>query len=591
MRTLWLCTALILMTRIGSSQTCDSSFASWVRQKSDTSRASQTTIASILQPAFVPNALARVTAEIDSAVAAKCKNAAPAPIPPSPTPSPPLPPPPPAPVGFPKIGVAEVPDGAAMPTRVRPPVARGIFVSSCASIQPTLDTARLGDDIQIALSASPCRGPFRAKRGGIVLRTAGIPWSRGRRFRPSIDSAAVVRLEASANGTPLLDVAPGTRDVWIEALELAQPAAVTSSNALVTLGDYNAPPADTLSGGISLVGVWVHGQANLATSVQRCVAIRTDRAYIADSWIEHCQKVMQDAQAIYIASGARGVWIENTTAFGAGQSVFSDADRSPGHSPSDIILDGVHMGMERALCTALSSQITRKTVLELKAAKRFYGQRLVIDGSCLVSVYGQGGYGILLKTVGDRGGGPGSCRYCQTSDVTLSDILIRNVGAGITVSSTEAGPTDSSTSRIVFSNVALVDSFNIAPWKGDGRLILLNHREAALSQIEFRNVRAVDQSGSPTHFVLIDNQGRQIPRLVFMDVGSKLGTYGLWTPSGMGLAGWNAVQTGGTWTAVALQGSTSTPYPLGTTFGTVGATAGTDVAALRNRLNGVVVPR
>jgi len=519
----------------------------------------------------------------------------PQPPPPAPTPPPAPPPapppsPPPGTGPFPRLGVAEPPRVRVDPSRPAGPFTP-VAVTTCAMLSSAMQMVQRGSELVLAkgldcsqtltLLAKP--GP-----GWIIIRTEGYVHTLGQRMTPSRAAQlqlATIRAPSTAN--PAVKADPNATRYRLEGLQFTNGPAVVEMYNLVMLGDFDADADDATMEDLQVVGSYIYATPG-ARFVGRGVLAHARRSLVEDNWIEGFYNPGTDAQAVSSWNTPGPLRIVNNYLSATGQSWFiggGDASWGTFGAPADVEIGRNHNVKPAVWCSQPPPPGVLKNADEIKGGARVYVYEEVIDGSCRG---GQTGGAIVLKT---------ACRNCSTRDVTLVDILIRNVGEWGSISGPEGVPADSGTRRITIARMVVEGLFNSAPWVGGNRpfRIALGAPPAAgpsVAQIEYTDSRFVDFTGpTPNAFAMIDGP---VPGLIFRNVVGKHGTYGFWTATGIGLAGWNAVRVDSTsqWQNVTIIGTSSIAYPAGTTFSaSASATAGTDPVTLRAKLASVVQPR
>ncbi len=338
----------------------------------------------------------------------------PTPLPPNPTPVP-------------------VPTPAPVPSDSTQPVPPRLLTTTVASTPSTGRTLRVTDNLQAAIDSSkagdkilvPCA---RTYRGNFVLPVkSGTGWvtvqadcaipSEGMRVGPT--SLAYPKLAATII-LPTVSVAPGASHYRLIGLEITVDSSIAQSNTLVEFGDGAATSNAQIPRNLILDRSYVHGLDS--TDVHRCVAANADSMAVIDSYIANCHGRGLDAQAVW-GWNANGPFKIVNNYVEASSEVLGFGGADPliqGLVPSDIEIR--------------RNQITRpmawkggpwliKNLIEFKNARR-----AVIDANVMENSWphGQQGWAFVLWSVNQQG----SCTWCITSDVLVTNNLIRNVAAG-----------------------------------------------------------------------------------------------------------------------------------------------------------------
>jgi hypothetical protein len=233
---------------------------------------------------------------------------------------------------------------------------------------------------------------------------------------------------------------------------------------IVLLGDGSEAQRtpEAIPGDLVLDRVYVHGGPN--TDTMRCVALNSKRTGIIDSYLSECHSRHYDAQAIAGWNGPGPFKIVNNMLMGSGENVLFGGAWSAGHwVPSDI---EIRRNYIYTPATWRNAGWIKKFLVEFKSAQRVLVEGNVLDGSWAGA---GGGYAFMMWTATEMGKNLRN----QVADITMRNNLIRNVGAGWTLSDGDAYcqcrylPT----SRILIEQNIL--TMNASAMSGDGRALAL----------------------------------------------------------------------------------------------------------------------
>jgi hypothetical protein len=331
---------------------------------------------------------------------------------------------------------------------------RSVTLGPSGNLQAALDAAKAGDRIVL-----PCGAMYR---GNFVLRgNVGAGWrelssscelpAEGTRISPSTPFARIV----SPNGSAAITVAPGATRWRLVGLRVSTEPTVSSSNALIELGNGNAASNAELPRNIILDRVYVHGWPT--QWVHRCIGLNADSTSIIDSYVSECHADI-DSQAIcgWNANGPNK--ISNNYLEASGEVVCSGgADpRIPNLVPSDWEITRNHITRPMAW---KGGKWLIKNLIEFKN-----GRRILIDGNVIENSWphGQLGWAFVLWSVNQQG----HCPWCITSDVTIRNNLIRNIASGFELTDKYNETPSPAMTRIAIINNVVIGL--ASPLVGDG---------------------------------------------------------------------------------------------------------------------------
>jgi hypothetical protein len=359
-------------------------------------------------------------------------------------------------------------------TTYLPAPGRSTLVRAGDNLQAALNAARRGDEIVLDAGAV-FRGNFvlpkiagSVANGWVIVRSSQLATLPEGQRATGAQASQMARIETPNSGAAVA-TALGASGWRLAGLEVTVDATFTAQqNGLVLLGDGSSAQQalSDVASDIVLDRMYIHGAP--ITQLKRCVALNSARSAVIDSYLVECHGLGFDAQAIVGWNGPGPYKIENNTLSGSGENVmFGGADPAlAGVLPSDIEIRRNYFYTPPSWKGVWS----KKNLFELKAAARLLIEDNVFDGSW---VDGQTGYAFILKSANQSG----QCTWCRTSDVTIRNNVIRNVGAGFNLAGREGtspNPVAELLSRVLIQN-NIVDRVNVAPFLGDARLLLVQN--------------------------------------------------------------------------------------------------------------------
>jgi len=313
-----------------------------------------------------------------------------------------------------------------------PSTGRTLAVHAGGNLQAALDSARFGDKILVD-SCATFRGNYtfgipKAGNAGeyvTVQKTGRLP-AEGTRARPDSAAAMCYPKIIGQGSINTLITRPSANHWRFIGLEITVDSANYYSQAAVLVGDGSVAQ-NTLSivpSDIIFDRVYVHGAPNVAMRV--CVVLDAARTSVIDSYLSDCHSTF-DAQAIAGTNGPGPFKIVNNYLEASGENInWGGADPGiPGLVPADIEIRRNHIYKPLAW---QSTQWTEKNLIESKNSTR-----VLVEGNVLENTWanGQVGYTLALWSVNQTG----RCPWCVTSHWTFRNNVIKNVSAGINLSS------------------------------------------------------------------------------------------------------------------------------------------------------------
>jgi len=392
-------------------------------------------------------------------------------------------------------------------TNYTPPTGRTIAVPAGGDFQAAINQAQPGEIITLQAGATYSGNftlPAKTGAGWIVIRTSAPDSSLpplGTRITPTF--ASVLPKIVTTNNMPALEALDGAHHFRLIGLEFAMGAGVSRTTSLVALGDQQNSLAK-LPHNLILDRVYIHGSPTV--TLRRGVTLNSATTAIIDSYFSDCHEVGADSQAIGGWNGAGPFKIVNNYLEGAGENfIIGGADPTIANLvPSDI-------EFRRNYCfKPLSWRIGDpsyagtpwgiKNLFELKSA-----QRVLVDGNIFEHnwTHAQVGYAILLTVRNQDGGAP----WSVVQDVTITNNIVRRVGAGFNMHGTDDNQPSLPTRRVRISNNLLEDVDGVR-WGGPGIAFHTNggpHDITIEHNTVFHSGSVFATTGTPTEGVVFRN--------------------------------------------------------------------------------------
>jgi len=406
-----------------------------------------------------------------------------------------------------------------------------VQVRSSLAETPTPGKTRLvhaGDNLEQAITQAACGDTIKLEAGAvfsgrfvlpskncddahwIVIRTSApdsaLP-PEGSRLTPCYAGVAslparpaypcptaknvLARIEFPGKGTGPIEFASGANHYRLMGLE------ITRSATEGTI--YNLALVEPKSTASNLVfdRVWVHGTAQSETTRGLELGGSTNVA-VVDSYFSdfHCiaaAGACTDAQAIAGGTGPNPMGpykVENNFLEAAAEVILLGGAGGVG-PPTDIEIRRNHFFRPLTwmkddpgfVGSADGHPFIVKNLFELKN-----GQRVLFENNVLENCWGgfsQQGFGIVLTPKNQNG----NCPECKVLDVTIRNILIRNVASGFQIANIPEGPKPPARDggRYSIHNV-LVENLDFERFHGGGALFQINFNTVPLHDIAIDHV-------------------------------------------------------------------------------------------------------
>ena len=441
-----------------------------------------------------------------------------------------------------------------------------VSVPAGGDLQAALDKASCGDTVELQAGAAYV-GVFTLPAKScddshwIILRTnapdSALP-QEGTRVTPCYSGVT------SLPGRPLLNCPSPTNvlaKLVMSAISAPGPIEFASgANHYRLLGleitrQQNAPVvynlASVQSGTMDHVvfdRVWMHGTPQDETT--RGIALGgSTYVSIVDSYFSdfHCISgtgACTDAQAILGGLGnyPMGPYkIENNFLEAAGENILFGGGGAT-VAPADIEIRHNHMfkpltwmkGQAGYVGGRNGNPFMVKNLLELKNA-----QRVLIDGNTMDNTWGgfsQAGFGVLLTPKNQSNGDGGNlCPDCLVTDVTIRNLVIRHVGAGMQIANALDGNGKPLAGERYSIHDVIIDDIDGAKYNGPSEFaqVSVGPGVTTLANVSIDHVTAFPSS----HLFIIGDQTittEKMKSFVFTNSIVSAGTYPVWSTGGGG---------------------------------------------------------
>ncbi len=288
---------------------------------------------------------------------------------------------------------------------------------------------------------------------------------------PTQQAAMPKIITTNLSGLPCFKTQASAHHYRFVGLEITADPSVTNSYGLMFLGDGSAAQStlNVVPHDLIVDRCYIHGHTN-ATVMKGGVILNSTRSAVLDSYIADFHSIGFDTYAIAGTNGPGPFIIRNNYLEAAGENILfgGAASAIPGLVPSDIEVRNNSFFKPFSWRVGHPSYAgkhwTIKNLFELKT-----GRRVLLDGNILENCWadlpiGQSGYAILLTVRTEGGGSP----FADVSDITITNNIIRHVGAGISLSGHD-GPTWSLQSKKIRIANNLFEDIN-GPDFGDGNV-------------------------------------------------------------------------------------------------------------------------
>lgn len=266
----------------------------------------------------------------------------------------------------------------------------------------------------------------------------------------------------NTSGIPCFYTESGAHHYRLVGLEITADTAVKNSYGLVNLGENtkNQSTLNSSPGYMVIDRCYVHGHSK-ADIMKYGVGLNCRYGAVIDSYISDFHSVGYDAQAISGTNGQGPFKILNNYLEASGENIMfgGAAPTIAGLVPSDIEIKQNYFF--KPLRWRVGSpeyegkHWTIKNLFELKTGKRVLLEGNIMENSWADLPIGQSGYAIVLTIRTENDKAP----QADVGDITIRNNLVRNCGAGITISGRDDGGKGIRSERITIVN-NLFDNIN-----------------------------------------------------------------------------------------------------------------------------------
>lgn len=301
---------------------------------------------------------------------------------------------------------------------VEPPPLPFTVVGPGESIQAVLDDVPAGREVRLVRGATyPGNLVIRKP---VTLRTAGIEDMGDGRITPTL-APWLARL-VPTNGSPLIDIVPGTEDVTLSRL-WCEPA---NLNDVITIGHADGSQVTREQQPRRIALSQIYAQASETETPKRGIALHGDTVGIRACHLAGFKRA-QDTQAICGWNGSGIYRIFDNYLEAAGMPfMFGGADPTiAGLVPDDIVIEGNALTKDMAW---RGTNYVVKNLGELKAARNVTLRGNELSNNWHSSAQaGQNGYALMFTVQSQDGRNPNVI----VENVLVERNVIRNVGAGV----------------------------------------------------------------------------------------------------------------------------------------------------------------
>lgn len=336
-------------------------------------------------------------------------------------------------------------------------------------LQKAIDNAELGSIIRIDAGMT-LRGSYilRNKKNGkgwIIITTSHqelLPHQRidpqgvtNNKDYPTQASVMPKIITVNPAGVPCFTTEPQSHHYRLVGLEITADTTVKESYGLVNLGDVSQKQNSLQSMPHHYIvdRCYIHGHSK-GTIMKYGVGLHCANAAIIDSYISDFHSIGFDAQAISGINGTGPFKIINNYLEASGENIMfgGAAPAIAGLVPSDIEIRNNYL--YKPLRWRTTSPLyegkhwTIKNLFELKTGRRVLLEGNILENSWADLPIGQSGYAILLTVRTENG----KAMQADVSDITIQHNIIKNCGAGITLSGKDDNSQGNQSKRILIQS-------------------------------------------------------------------------------------------------------------------------------------------
>jgi len=292
--------------------------------------------------------------------------------------------------------------------------------------------------------------------------------------------------------------------VTSSALGDANATGAPANTGLLRLGDPYETSLQNVPHHFVIDRCYIHGTPTVNTI--RGINLNSAYSAVIESYLSDFHGVQFESQAIAGWNGPGPYKIADNFLEGASENMmFGGADpQIQNLIPSDIVISGNHffkpVSWQTSSSTYAGYHWSVKNLFELKNAARVLVQGNIFENSWADA---QIGYALSIKSSNQDGTAP----WSQTTDVTVTDNIIRNAAIGVQVAARDNTSTIQVTARVtITSNV--FEGINSAASGGEGTLVRIIGQNAPANLASSGPVSVtVDHN---TGFVTSNNSGKML---------------------------------------------------------------------------------
>ena len=320
-------------------------------------------------------------------------------------------------------------------------------------LQSTIDQAQPGDTIVLeagAVYTGPITLPVKSGSDFITIQSSRVSdLPEGVLVSPSSQAAFFARVQSSTNGEPIVKTKPGAHHYKFVGIEFSTTDEKVRVNDLIRFGDdHSQSTPQSVPHHLIIDRSYIHGFKT--QDLQRGIALNSSDTDILNSYISEIHGKGYDTQAICGWNGPGKYKIINNYLEGAGENVmFGGALASlPG-----LTIDGIEFRGNRVVKPLSWRGVwSVKNLFELKNARNVIVDGNIFDGNWTDAQAGRA----IVFTPRPSDSGKGAV----VEDVTFSNNIVRNVGAGVLLLGIDEppAPTDVRLRRVkIINNVFEID--------------------------------------------------------------------------------------------------------------------------------------
>jgi hypothetical protein len=440
---------------------------------------------------------------------------------------------------------------ALVDTTYAPPTGNTIVVNAGGNLQAAINNAALGDTIVLQAGVT--------YNGRIILpnKTTGSGWiyivsSAYAKLPPpgqrvSIgDAANMPKITVAANIGGAIETKPKAHHYRFVGIEF-KPVEGNFVYNLIQIGNgENTKPK--LPRNITFDRCYIHGDPTAGS--RRGIAMNGINIAVVDSYISDFKEDGSDTQAVWAYNTPGPLKIVNNFLEASGENLMTGGSDPaiPNTVPSDIEIRRNHFFKP---LTWINQAWTVKNLIEFKNA-----QRVLVEGNIFENnwLHAQDGEGLVITPRNQGNSAP----WSTTSDITIRNNKILNVGKAMNISGRDTDYVSQVTNRVLIEN----NLFTVTAMQGaTGRIVQVVNGPV---DVTIRHNTAMTVPGGTLGFSENKVAASQFD---FSDNIMSRGQYGfIGSGTGEGVPTLNAFYTGYAFAKNAIIGGGNGSYPAGNMF-------------------------